>query len=101
MILLGAKMNYLTISDIHELDAYIKQIYNAGEVSVKLETTHVEPMRAEIVGIALCAKALEAVYVPVGHVAGLNLELKIVKFHVLVTFLRYMTIKKTFLYTYC
>jgi DNA polymerase-1 len=45
---------------------------------VDLETTSVEPMRAEIVGVSLAVVPREAIYVPVGHAEGPNADLNAV-----------------------
>jgi len=50
-----------------ELDAFAAGLRGAGALAVDLETTSVDPMRARIVGISLCAREGEAAYVPVGH----------------------------------
>ncbi len=61
---------YRAVTTEKELRAFIKEMEAAGRVSVDLETTGVDPMRAEILGIALAVKAGEAVYVPVRHQKG-------------------------------
>ncbi|MCB9556024.1 MAG: DNA polymerase I [Deltaproteobacteria bacterium] len=58
---------YQTVSDVEQLDRVFEQIAQAGELSLDLETTGIDPMRADIVGIALCWAAGEAAYVPVAH----------------------------------
>ena len=59
---------YKGITDWPELVAFVENIKRAGRVSLDLETTSEDPMRAEIVGIGLSYEEGPAVYIPVGHV---------------------------------
>jgi len=59
--------DYHLLTDLGELDALIGRIRAAGRVSVDLETTSVDSMTAEIVGISLAIVEHEAFYVPVDH----------------------------------
>ncbi len=59
---------YKGITDWPELVAFVEKIKRAGRVSLDLETTSEDPMRAEIVGIGLAYEEGRAVYIPVGHV---------------------------------
>jgi DNA polymerase-1 len=61
------KPDFRMINDREELVAVIKGIIKRGRVSLDLETTSPDPMRAEIVGVALSTEEGSAVYVPVGH----------------------------------
>lgn len=59
--------NYHLILSDDELEKVVNQIKEAAEVSLDLETTSPEPMRAKIVGISLSTAPHEAFYVPVAH----------------------------------
>ncbi len=59
--------NYTIVLLEKELEDVIRRITDTGEVSIDLETTSIDPMLAEIVGIALCPAPHEAYYVPVAH----------------------------------
>jgi DNA polymerase I len=59
------KKNYNTIKNIKDLKETIDTIYAHGEVSVDTETTSVNPMEAELVGISLSVKENEGWYIPV------------------------------------
>ena len=61
---------YVTIRDAGTLAAWIAEIVEAGLVCVDLETTSLDEMKAEIVGVALATAPGRAAYVPVGHVTG-------------------------------
>lgn len=50
-----------------ELEVWVASLRGAPRLSVDLETTSADPMRARLVGISLCAREGEAAYVPVGH----------------------------------
>lgn len=59
--------NYHMVLSVEDLDKVIKKIIAAREVSIDLETTSLDPVIAQIVGIALSPAPHEAYYVPVGH----------------------------------
>ena len=59
--------DYKAILTESELDALLAQVRQDGVLSVDLETTGVDPMRAEIAGIALSSRARVGRYVPVSH----------------------------------
>lgn len=61
------RRTYRTIFTRHELERAVAEIRARGEVSVDLETTSVNPVRAAIVGVALSWAEGEGWYVPVGH----------------------------------
>ncbi len=58
---------YRTILDKRDLDTFLARIRKEKEVSLDLETTALDPMRAKIVGVSLSVKEGEGVYVPVAH----------------------------------
>ena len=59
--------NYCLVFSDDELEKLINRIKEAAEVSLDLETTSAEPMRAKIVGVSLSAAPHEAFYIPVAH----------------------------------
>ncbi|MBI5586018.1 MAG: DNA polymerase I [Deltaproteobacteria bacterium] len=59
--------DYEGVFEQPELDRIIREIKKAGHISLDLETTSADPLRAEIVGIALSWKEGAGFYVPVGH----------------------------------
>lgn len=56
---------YKTILDIDELKELVKKVQNSDMVSIDLETTSVNPMVAEIVGVSISLKKNEGFYIPV------------------------------------
>ena len=61
---------YIAIRDRATLDQWIARIREAGHVAVDTETTSLDEMRAELVGISLCVDAGTAAYIPLGHRQG-------------------------------
>ena len=61
---------YETIRDAAGLQTWIDQIYVRGYVAVDTETTGLNEMRADLVGVSLCVQAGEAAYLPLTHRAG-------------------------------
>ena len=59
---------YELIQDMATLDAWIARAVEAGQVAVDTETTSLDAMRAELVGLSLCVAPGEAAYVPLAHV---------------------------------
>jgi DNA polymerase-1 len=59
--------NYATILSMDDFSALLRDAVNAGACAVDLETTSLNPLEAEIVGISLSFREHEAFYVPVGH----------------------------------
>ncbi len=61
---------YEGIRDMAALEAWIAHIRDIGHVAVDTETTSLDEMRAELVGISLCVEAGRAAYIPLGHRQG-------------------------------
>ncbi|MBI1921340.1 MAG: DNA polymerase I [Geobacter sp.] len=59
--------SYRTIMDEEEFTALLAELEKAPAISVDLETTSLNPLTAEIVGISLSVREHEACYIPVGH----------------------------------
>ena len=62
--------SYERVADMAELERWTKAIRDRGYVAVDTETTSLDEMRAELVGISLCVEAGSACYIPLGHKAG-------------------------------
>jgi DNA polymerase-1 len=61
------KGDYLTIMKRSEFETWLKKIDKASLVAVDTETTSLDYMQAEIVGISLAVRQGEAAYIPVAH----------------------------------
>jgi DNA polymerase-1 len=62
-----APRNYETVITAEQLDTWIDRLGKAEIVSFDTETTSLDPMAAELVGLSLSAEPGVAAYVPVGH----------------------------------
>ncbi len=58
---------YETILTEPQLEAWLTKIWNADLVSVDTETTSLDPLKAELVGLSFAVEAGAAAYVPVAH----------------------------------
>jgi DNA polymerase-1 len=61
---------YECVRGADALQVWIDRIRERGYVAVDTETTALNEMRAELVGISLCVEAGEACYIPLTHKAG-------------------------------
>lgn len=68
--------NYETIRDIQTLKNWIKKIEKSKIMAFDLETTSLESMQAEIVGMSFSYQPDEAAYIPVAHVIKSGEEIK-------------------------
>ena len=62
-----SKGKYQTVLKQAEFDAWLKKIDKAALTAVDTETTSINYMQAELVGISLSVKTGEAAYIPVAH----------------------------------
>ena len=62
-----ATTEYETVLTEAQLDGWLEIINAAALTSVDTETTSLDPMRAQLVGISLCCKPGVAAYIPVAH----------------------------------
>ncbi|CAG9178267.1 DNA polymerase I [Cupriavidus respiraculi] len=71
-----AEIRYETVTTAEALEAWMARIEAAPLVAIDTETTCLDPMTAQMVGISLCAEPGHACYIPVAHrgpdVAGLD-----------------------------
>ncbi len=61
---------YVTIRDAATLSAWIAKAHARGYVAVDTETTALNEMRADLVGVCLCIEPGAAAYLPLTHKAG-------------------------------
>jgi DNA polymerase-1 len=64
------KATYTQVGDAEALQKWIDRIYARGYVAVDTETTGLDEMTADLVGISLCVDAGEACYIPLIHKAS-------------------------------
>lgn len=71
-----AEIRYETVTTEAALDAWLQKLVDAPLVAIDTETTSLDPMLAELVGISVSVEPGEAAYIPVAHrgpdVAGLE-----------------------------
>ena len=63
----GGGKRYETILDWLELDRWIERIRSRGQFAFDTETTSLDYMQAELVGVSFAIESGHAAYVPVGH----------------------------------
>ena len=61
---------YECVSDAAALQIWIDRIVERGYVAVDTETTSLNEMRAELVGVSLCVEPGQACYIPLTHKGG-------------------------------
>ena len=59
--------NYFLITDIKQIDEWIKEAEETGELAVDTETNSLDAHQADLVGISLSSKVGKACYIPIGH----------------------------------
>ena len=59
--------NYYLITDAKQIDQWVREAEETGEVAVDTETSSLDPHQADLVGISLCSKIGKACYIPIGH----------------------------------
>jgi DNA polymerase-1 len=65
-----ADAEYVCIRDTDTLRDWIAEIAERGHVAIDTETTSLDEMRAELVGISLCITPGRAAYIPLQHASG-------------------------------
>ncbi|MGB5291486.1 MAG: 5'-3' exonuclease H3TH domain-containing protein, partial [Lysobacterales bacterium] len=63
----GKEPVYTTILDMPGFNQWLDKLQNADLIAFDTETTSLDPMQAELVGLSFAIDAFEAVYIPVGH----------------------------------
>ena len=65
--------HYQLIEKDTDLDKYLIEAEEAGEIVIDTETTSLDTHQAKLVGISLSTKIGQACYIPIGHSNGKNL----------------------------
>jgi DNA polymerase-1 len=58
---------YQTIRSLEELNAWIARVHDIGHFAIEAKANSIDPMQAEICGIALALRPNDACYIPLGH----------------------------------
>ncbi len=61
---------YETVTTIDRLKDWVSAAYEAGYVAFDTETTSLDAMQADLVGVSLATEPGKACYIPLGHVDG-------------------------------
>lgn len=61
------RSKYQAIKTLQELNAFIARIHDAGHVAIETRANSIDPMQADLCGIALAVAPNEACYVPLAH----------------------------------
>jgi DNA polymerase-1 len=61
------RSKYQTISTLDQLKSWIGRIHDTGHVAVDAKANSIDPMQAEICGIALALAPNDACYIPLAH----------------------------------
>jgi DNA polymerase-1 len=61
------RSKYQTLRSLEELQRWIARIHDVGHFAIEAKATSIDPMQAEICGIALALAPNDACYVPLGH----------------------------------
>ena len=72
------KKNYHLIKDPKEIDDWINEAEEVGEVAVDTETSSLDPHQADLIGVSLSSKIGKACYIPLGHKSQKNLNKELV-----------------------
>ena len=62
-----SKKNYYLITNEKQIDDWISEAEEAGELAIDTETSSLDAHQAELVGISLSTKIGKACYIPIGH----------------------------------
>jgi DNA polymerase-1 len=58
---------YQTVRSLDQLNAWIARIHDVGHVAIDAKATSIDPMQAEMCGIALALGPNDACYIPLSH----------------------------------
>ena len=68
------KKEYYLIENLGQIDNWITEAEELGEVAVDTETNSLDPHQAELVGVSLSSKIGKACYIPIGHKSNKCIE---------------------------
>ena len=73
-----SKNNYQLITKVEEIDKFLNEAEENGEIAIDTETSSLDAHQAKLIGISLSTKIGKACYIPIGHKTGINLDEKTV-----------------------
>jgi len=63
----AVEVNYTTVMDMETFNHWLEKLQSAELIAFDTETTSLDPMQADLVGLSFAIDAYEAIYIPVGH----------------------------------
>ena len=72
----ASQAEYETVQTQEQLEAMVQELREAGSFAFDTETTDLDPMRADLVGLSFATAPGHAWYIPVGHQQGNQLPLE-------------------------
>ncbi len=73
-----SKKNYKLIENENDIDPWLKEADENGELAIDVETNSLDPHQADLVGISLSTQLGKACYIPIGHKRGNVLSKEII-----------------------
>ncbi|MFQ5607562.1 MAG: DNA polymerase I, partial [Candidatus Zixiibacteriota bacterium] len=70
------RSSYRRVKNLKELTGLLEEFSSLTEIAIDTETTSLNQMDAELVGVSLCARAGNAYYIPLAHTADEGMNLK-------------------------
>ena len=67
--------DYITVNTPKALEAMVEELHSAGSIAFDTETSGLDPMRCDLVGLSFSVAPGRAFYVPVGHKEGQQIPL--------------------------
>jgi DNA polymerase-1 len=61
------RKKYQTIASLDQLTAWIARVHDVGHVAIEAKANSIDPMQADICGIALALAPNDAAYIPLSH----------------------------------
>jgi DNA polymerase-1 len=61
------RSKYQTIRSLDQLEAWLVRIHDVGHVAIEAKASSIDPMQAELCGLALSLGSNDACYIPLGH----------------------------------
>ncbi len=72
------KKEYYLIENLEQIDNWINEAEELGEVAVDTETNSLDPHQADLIGVSLSSKIGKACYIPIGHKSNKCIEKNLV-----------------------
>ena len=72
------KKNYYLIKNEKEIDKWIEEAEENGELAIDTETSSLDAHQADLIGVSLSTKIGKACYIPIGHNSGACIKKEIV-----------------------